>query len=124
MRLSEAQEVQSLFSPDAPEGAFRVIGKLGGPHPADGASAMVAMGDGAFMSIINPQSFADGGIEWKLRYGSAAGVALSAASLIASYDYLLSSAISMKEATRRLRLLRAARAVMAGRAALEQDRCK
>ncbi|MHB1086119.1 MAG: hypothetical protein ACYCZ0_00020 [Minisyncoccota bacterium] len=62
------------------------------------------------MSIINPQSFADGGPEWVMRYGNPEGIRYSVASLLESYDYLLSSAISMTEATRRLRMLRSARA--------------
>jgi hypothetical protein len=36
-------------------------------------------------------------------------VALQASAVIESFDYLLSSAVTMKEATRRLRLLREAR---------------
>lgn len=97
----------------APAGSVRVTGKLGGQHPADGLTAQVAMGGGAVSTIINPQSFADGGPEWQCRYGNVEGIRYTAASLLESYDYLLSSAINSKEAMRRLRLLRAARAALA-----------
>lgn len=69
----------------------------------------VPCGDGAFMSVINPQSFEDGGLEWRLRYGNPEAVRYIAASIVECYDYLCSSEISMKEAVRRLRLLRSAR---------------
>ncbi|MDI6026771.1 hypothetical protein QBK99_11270 [Corticibacterium sp. UT-5YL-CI-8] len=68
------------------------------------------------MTIINPQSFADGGPEWVMRYGAPESIRYTVASLLGSYDYLLSSAITMKEATERLRLLRQVRAT------LEKDR--
>ncbi|MGB3830867.1 MAG: hypothetical protein WA975_03275 [Mesorhizobium sp.] len=77
--------------------------------------AKINCGDGAFMSIVDPRSFADGGVAWKLRYGFPEAVRFVAASLIKSYDYLLFDEINMKEATRRLRLL------LSGRAALEQE---
>lgn len=71
----------------------------------------VDVGDGAVMTIVDPRS--DPHIEWMLRYAGdlnepSAG-RFSAASLIASYDYLVSGHISMQEATRRLRLMRIAR---------------
>lgn len=72
-------------------------------------TAEINCGDGAVMSIVDPRSFEDGGIGWTLRYGDPGGVRYTAASLIDSYDYLLSGEITMQEATRRLRLLRAAR---------------
>ena len=78
-------------------------------HPADGMTSHVDCGDGAWMTIIDPRSFHDGGLEWTLRYTDAKDTKHVAASVIASYDYLLSGAISMAEATRRLKLLRAAR---------------
>lgn len=91
-------------------GAVRVIGKLGsGKHPADGMTAEVCCGDGAYMTIINPQSSEDGGHEWVCRYGNVEGIRYSVASILGSYDYLLSGNITMKEASARLRLLRAAR---------------
>lgn len=74
----------------------------------------VPVGDGASMSIVNPQSFEDGGTEWICRYGNIESIRYTLAGLIESYDYLLSGEISMNEATRRLRLMRSAR-----RAALE-----
>lgn len=75
----------------------------------------VDCGDGAFMSIVDPRSFKDGGVEWRLRYGGPDKVRYIAAGLIESYDYLLSDEITTKEAIHRLRLLRA------GRAALKED---
>lgn len=104
-------EVQSLI--DAPTGSYRVTGQLGGKHPAGGMTAEVAMGDGAYMSIINPQSFKNGGPEWRMRYGDPDGIRYTVASLLSSYDYLLSGEINMAEATRRLRLMRKARAGLA-----------
>lgn len=91
---------------------YRVTGRLGGPHPADGMTAHVSVGDGAVMTIINPQSFADGGPEWVMRYGNPEGVRYVVASLLESYDGLLSGDITMKEATRRLRCIRQARAAL------------
>lgn len=87
----------------------RAIGKLGGNHPADGLTADVDLGDGAVATIINPQSFADGGPEWRMRYGDPIGIRYAVASLLESYDGLLSGEITMTEATRRLRLMRAGR---------------
>jgi hypothetical protein len=72
-------------------------------------TAEVSCGDGAFMSIIDPRSFEDGGLEWRLRYGNPATIRYIAAGVVESYDYLLSAEISTKEAIRRLRLLRSAR---------------
>ena len=69
----------------------------------------VPCGDGAVMSIVHPRSLEDGGIEWRLRYGNPEEVRFIAASLIESYDYLLSGHINQKEAESRLRLLRQAR---------------
>jgi len=97
---------------DATAGSVKVIGAFGGGHPADGMTAMVALGGGAYSSIINPLSFADGGPEWTMRYGNPESIRYAVASLLESYDYLLSGAIPIKEATRRLRLLRDARAAL------------
>lgn len=104
-----ARKVKSLV--DCPAvGDFRVTGKLGDrKHPANGMTAQVHLGDQAFSTIINPWSFDNGGIEWHLRYGNFEGVRYVAAGIIESYDYLLSEAISFKEASERLRILRAAR---------------
>ena len=76
-------------------------------------TAEINCGDGAVMTIVDPRSFEDGGVGWKLRYGNPDAVRHSAASLIDSYDYLLSGEITMQEATRRLRLLRAGRRALA-----------
>ncbi len=80
------------------------------PHPADGMSQSVACGDGAHMSIIDPRSFDDGGPEWVMRYGDPSSVRYCVASLLSSYDYLLSDSITFEEARRRIKLLRRARA--------------
>jgi hypothetical protein len=104
-----ARHVSTLVDNPA-TGDFRVTGRLGDQsHPANGMTAKVHLGGGAFSSIMNPWSFEDGGVEWQLRYGNPDGIRYSAASLLASYDYLLSGAISFEEAKRRLRILRAAR---------------
>ena len=67
------------------------------------------------MSIVDPRSFEDGGIEWRLRYTKIDETKkdkLVAASIISSYDYLLSDAMTTKEAINRLRILRKARALL------------
>lgn len=107
------QEVSTLTNAPQP-GDFRVCrGGTAGPHPADNMTAYMEMGGGAIMTLINPQSFADGGPEWTCRYGNIEGIRYTVASLLESYDYLLSGEINMKEATRRLRLLRAGRRALA-----------
>jgi hypothetical protein len=75
--------------------------------PVRGCTAQVACGDGAVMTIVNP--YTEDSVEWGLRYGSADRMRYVAASLISSYDYLLSNEITAKEAIRRLRLMRARR---------------
>jgi len=69
----------------------------------------VDCGGSAFMSIVDPRSFRDGGVEWRLRYGSAHSVRFIAAGLVESYDYLLSNEITKAESVRLLTLLRNAR---------------
>ena len=76
------------------------------PHPADGMTLQVDCGDGAWMTIVSPQD--DPAMEWVLRYGNAEAIRYCVAMTIASYDYLISEPITMKEATRRLRLMRKA----------------
>ncbi|WP_374831059.1 hypothetical protein [Paenochrobactrum pullorum] len=76
-------------------------------------TAQIELGDGAIATIVNPQSFYDGGVMWRLRYGSAEEVRYMAASIIESYDYLISSDIGITEAIRRLRILRSGRAALA-----------
>ena len=78
-------------------------------HPADGMTLEVDCGDGAWMSIGDPRSYTDGGLGWTLTWGNAESIKFTAASVISSYDYLLSDEITMKEAVRRLRLLRQTR---------------
>jgi hypothetical protein len=104
-----SNELHKTTNPRAP-GAVRVVGSLTErKHPADGMTAVVQMGDGAAATIINPQCLDEGGPGWHLTWGNVEGVRYTAASLLESYDYLLSGNISMAEAARRLRLLRAAR---------------
>ncbi len=73
----------------------------------------VPVGGSAVHFLPNPA--ADRHIEWMLRYcpdgldDKHNSVRLSAASVLDGFDYLCSHHISMTEATRRLRLLRAAR---------------
>lgn len=87
---------------------FRVL-KSDPPHPADGLTAIVEIGDGARMEIINPQSFREGGPEWQMRYGNPEPIRYTVAGLLSSYDALLSDEITMTEATSRLRMMRDAR---------------
>jgi hypothetical protein len=61
----------------------------------------VDMGDGASMPMP------DNDIEWHLRYGNRQKYALSAASIVAAYNYLVLEC-SKKEAWRRIKLIRAA----------------
>jgi hypothetical protein len=68
--------------------------------------ADVDCGDGAVMSISDPASSHDGGAEWICRYGAVESYRFQIASILSSYDYLICEGITMKEATRRLRLLR------------------
>lgn len=111
-KLTEAREVATLVGNPHP-GDFRVHrGGIAGPHPADNMTVTMAMGDGAFTTFINPQSFVDGGPEWVCRYGKVEGIRFAVASLLESYDYLLSGEITTQEAIRRLRLLRAGRAAL------------
>lgn len=72
-------------------------------------TAQVDCGDGAVMTISHPKAVADGSVSWRLRYSHPYDVRMIAASIIDSYDYLLSDAITQAEAIRRLRLLRSAR---------------
>jgi hypothetical protein len=65
-------------------------------------------GDGAVGSIPNPRH--ELGLEWALRYGNPEQVRYVAASVIETFDYLVSDGITMKEATARLRQFRRARA--------------
>lgn len=92
----------------------RVTGKLGGPHPADGLTAEVQLDDGAVATIINPQSFAEGGPEWVMRYGDPMGIRYAVASLLETYDGLLSGEITTTDAIARLRLMRNARKHLTG----------
>lgn len=114
MKLT-AQIVPSLFTDDgdAPAGHVRRNAKsLPHGHSADGMTASVSLGGEAMSTIIDPQSFENGGPEWVCRCGNVESIRYTVASLLESCDYLLTGNISMKEATRRLRLLRAGRAAL------------
>lgn len=74
--------------------------------PFVGPLLMVQTGGGSVMFVSRPD--ADPHLEWSLRYGSPDAVRFQAAAVVESFDYLLSDNINMTEATRRLRLLRAA----------------
>lgn len=69
----------------------------------------VLCGDGARMLIVGPRAAGDEGAEWLMRYGNVEPIRLTVAELLASYDHLCSDEITMAEATRRLRLMRAKR---------------
>jgi len=121
--LSEATAPAIDWTPDRNvAGAYRVGHSAPSGHPADGMTAQVCMGGGAFSTIPNPMSYENGGIVWTLTYDNAEAVKLAAGSIITGYDYLLSGSISMKEATRRLQLLRRARANLVKRAILQGER--
>jgi len=92
----------------SPAGNYRISRTKGG-HPADGMTADISMGGGAYSTIINPQSFEDGGAEWVMRYGNPESIRYTVASLLETFDYLLSDALNMKEATEWLRVMRAVR---------------
>lgn len=91
------------------EAPARTVSKPNG-HPADGMVVHVPVGDGATHDIVDPRSFKDGGPEWTMRYGDPERVRYMVAMLLASYDYLLSGAITTTEAIRRLRIMRQYRA--------------
>ena len=114
-KLTKARIVSTLF-PDgghAPVGDVRPHQKsMPNGHPADGMTASVSFGGGAVGTIIDPRSFADGGPEWVCRYGDIESIRYTVASLLESYDYLLSSEISQAEAIRRLRMMRAGRSAL------------
>lgn len=110
-----ARIVDSLIN--AIEGSVRRRNRTPGGHPADGMTADVSVGGGAVHTIIDPASFQDGGPEWVMRYGNPETIRYTVASLLESYDYLLSGAITSSEAIRRLRILRAGRAELAKREA-------
>lgn len=76
-------------------------------NPPSGVTARVDCGDGAVMTM--PNMFHDWNVCWHLTWGDPEQARFVASSMIESYDYLLSGVISMKEAARRLRLLRAKR---------------
>ena len=109
--MVEVRRVEKLFAAAGhnPAGFYRVTGPTPGGHPADGMTAIVSMGDGAYSTIINPQSFPDDGPEWVMRYGNPESIRFTVAGLLETFDYLLSEAIPAGEAIRRLRLLRAVR---------------
>lgn len=108
-----ADVVRNMYGKEATIGAVRPRGPSKPPHPADGLCADVKVGDGAFMTILDPRSFEDGGLAWRLTYGEAEPIKHTAVSVVDSYDYLLSDEITEKEAARRLTLMRDARRSLA-----------
>jgi hypothetical protein len=95
-------------------GSVRHGGRSGtNGHPADGMTAHVDHGGGAVSTIIDPRSFDNGGPEWVMRYGDPESIRYTVASLLSSYDYLLSGEITQREAIKRLALMRRARAAIA-----------
>lgn len=107
-----ARVVDSLYAHDTAIGDVRRRGPSKTPHPADGLTADVLVDRDAVHTIIDPASFRDGGPEWIMRYGDPEGIRYTVASLLESYDYLLSDFITLKEANRRLRLLRRGRTAL------------
>jgi len=83
--------------------------------PVGSLMAQVELGDGAAMSVLNPRSFEDGGLEWHLRHGDVERARYIAASIVSDYDALTSDAMTLTETTRRLRILRRARRLIAER---------
>ena len=78
---------------------------------------VVDVGGGARMFVAAPNSMNEGSLEWRLRHGDAVAMRFQAASVVSSTSYLVSGEISMKEATRRLRIMR--KSYKDARAALE-----
>jgi len=107
----QVRRVEKLFAEAGPNpaGVYRIAGPTPGGHPADGMTAIVSMGDGAYSTIINPQSVEDGGPEWVMRYGAPESIRYTVAGLLETFDYLLSDSITTKEAIDRLRIMRAVR---------------
>lgn len=81
-------------------------------NAAKGMTAEVDLGDGAGATIIDPQSFTDGGPEWVMRYGNPCSIRFVVAALLESYDGLLSDTVTTQESVRRLRKMRNARAAL------------
>lgn len=81
---------------------------------AKGMTKIVDLGGGASATIIDPRSFVAGGPEWVMRYGNPCSIRFVAASLLESYDGLLSDTITTQEAVRRLRRMRNARTALQG----------
>lgn len=75
----------------------------------EGLTISVEHGGGAVSSIPDPRAIPDGDLAWRLRYADPRAVRLIAASVVDSFDHLLSDDIDMAEATRCLRQMRAAR---------------
>jgi hypothetical protein len=109
--MTDVVRVKTLLFPaggnEPPTGHYRIRGGTPGGHPADGMILDVSYGDCAFGSIINP--LADPHPEWVSRYGNIEGIRYAVASLLETYDYLLSHYINDTEAKRRLRIMRAVR---------------
>ena len=60
-------------------------------------------------TFTNPEASEEGGLEWLQRYGTEKALVKNrflVASVLQSFEYLISDAITAKEAVRRLRVLR------------------
>lgn len=76
-------------------------------HPADGTVAHASYGEGWHMTLKDPT--AETGLVWIMTWGDVESVRYTVASILQSYDYLLSDDITHTEATKRLRMMREAR---------------
>lgn len=110
----EVELIVERIQNSPPGSVRRHVSSIGG-HPADGMTATVHFGEGAYGTIIDPTSFENGGPEWVMRYGNPERIRYAVASLLSTYDYLLSPGQNTKEVIRRLRLMRAARHALSER---------
>lgn len=90
-------------------------------HPADGTVAHASYGDGWHMTFKDPT--APTGLVWTMTWGDPESVRYTVASVMESYDYLLSGDITHAEAVKRLRMLRGARAALLKAGPLPERTC-
>lgn len=74
------------------------------------------IGDGARYAILNPKSFEDGGLEWRLRYNDPSKVRFQAATIVEQYAHMCDPNVSEADAINLLRHMR-----RAYKAALERE---
>ena len=79
-------------------------------QPADGKVAHASYGNDWHMSFKDPT--AETGLVWIMTWGNVESVRYTVASILESYDHLLSGYITHAEAAKRLRMLRGARAAL------------